>query len=51
MRQPTAHAVYAPVCLSSRHVVARHFISLLKAKHVKPEPLRVCQDVFLHATS
>ena len=43
MRQPAAHAVYAPVRLPSRHVVARHLISLLKTKRVKPEPLRVCQ--------
>ena len=50
IRQPAAHAVYAPVCLPSRHVVARHFISLLKAKRVKPEPLRVCQRVSPHAT-
>ena len=50
MRQPAAHAVYAPVCLPSRHVPALHLISLLKAKRVKPEPLRVCQGVYLHAT-
>jgi hypothetical protein len=32
-------------------VPARHLISLLKAKRVKPEPLRICQRVVLHATS